>query len=330
MWRKIAKQLELFEGAAHRDFVLSVSGGPDSMVLAACFLKIARHFDISFSVFHMNFGLRGKDSERDEDLVRKFCRKNKINLVTKNVQMDSSSPSIQQRARNFRLSEMARVLPSAEWVEAHHLDDQIETFLFRVFRGASLSGLQSMKVKSIRCERVVWRPLLSFSKKKILKYAKKHEIKYRIDRSNETSAYSRNFIRNELMPLIKDRFPAARKNIGAVIEHIQEENSWREMEVETSLGRLFKKLSKIEFEVDRTSFLDAPQAKQRRLVHSFFLSHFEVVLGREQLIGLCKRLRQEPKFAWNAPQGLVLRVSNESWKVLRATPRREKAPAEAR
>ncbi|TRZ77163.1 tRNA lysidine(34) synthetase TilS [bacterium] len=177
-----------------QDIIIGVSGGPDSM----CLLHNITSCDCNIIVCHVNYGLRGKDSDKDEILVKEFCEKNKIKW---HIIKYTSKKHDENTLRDFRYDFFREISVkySTNFIAvAHNSNDQAETILMNFIRGASLRGLGGMKFIS---EDII-RPLLHISRDEIMEYLKKHNIPYRIDKTNENNDFFRNKIRNELIPLL--------------------------------------------------------------------------------------------------------------------------------
>jgi tRNA(Ile)-lysidine synthase len=181
------------------------------MVLLDLFYKL----NLNFEVAHCNFQLRKDDSILDEELVTKACDNLNIKLHTKQFYFSKGerSKSIQNIAREKRytwFNELLKINNLDYIVTAHHANDNIETSLFRFAQGCGLKGL--IGIAPIAENKL--RPLLSFSKKKILAYAKSKSITWREDSSNADNKYTRNLIRNEVIPKLEKINP----NIAASFE----------------------------------------------------------------------------------------------------------------
>lgn len=183
--------------------LLASSGGVDSMVLADLFIK----FSISFAIAHCNFKLRGKESDSDEEFLKKYAHNNNISFFSK--QFDTLAYSnehkigIQEAARNLRYKwfEEIRVNNAFDLIAtAHHANDQAESVLHRLIRGTGLVGASGIPKRN----GVIVRPLLEASKREILNYAENHSIQYREDASNQANDYTRNKIRNTVLPRLEE------------------------------------------------------------------------------------------------------------------------------
>jgi tRNA(Ile)-lysidine synthase len=188
-------------------FLFAVSGGADSMVLAHLFNELQdSEFGISdagfnFQIAHINYKLRGEDSDLDQKTIQDFCEKNHVKFHLYEVSDKDNKPenSIQLWARELRYSFFKRIQKKENLqflVTAHHLNDQLETFIINLSKASGINGLSGIPAN----ENNILRPLLNFSKEEIYEFAKENNIEYREDLSNKKSDYLRNKIRNEIVP----------------------------------------------------------------------------------------------------------------------------------
>ena len=184
-------------------FLVAVSGGLDSMVLANLFIQN----NLNFSIAHCNFDLRAEESNSDQEFILSWSRKNKINCYASKfntkVFCEKSKVGIQEGARNLRYNwfNELRVIHKFDYVvTAHHLDDQLETYLINTMRGTGLNGLLGIPEKTNN----LFRPLLQVLKDEILVYADINKIDFREDSSNFKNDYYRNMIRNMIIPEFKN------------------------------------------------------------------------------------------------------------------------------
>ena len=183
-------------------FLIALSGGVDSMVLADLFNKNK----LDFSIAHCNFKLRSKESDDDEDFVLNWCAKNKIQSYISRFNTTNyckkNKIGVQEGTRNLRYDWFYKLKDLYNFdyiVTAHHLDDQIETYLINSMRGSGLNGLVGIPEK----QNNLFRPLLEILKDQILEYAKSNKIDFREDSSNLKNDYYRNMIRNSIIPEFK-------------------------------------------------------------------------------------------------------------------------------
>lgn len=199
---------------------VACSGGLDSMVLLHTFFSLG--FDVT--ALHVNYQLRGEDSELDHQSVESYCRENNIPFDFIIGEIDPTQ-NLQESAREIRyrwFREKMEQFEGSKTLFAHHADDQIETFFLNLARKSGILGMSCMP--SVNGDFI--RPFLSFSKKELEAYAIENGILWREDRSNSTSKYRRNFLRNEVLPKLYAKHPELKASIldlVSVFQHTQRE-----------------------------------------------------------------------------------------------------------
>ena len=201
--REFASALESLSGGTlkgHR-YLLGVSGGIDSMCMAELFLRCALRPD--FALAHVNFSLRGEESDGDMASVLSWGERNGIKVYTRifdtKAYAAEHSLSTQMAARNLRygfFSELMRAEGFDLLSIAHNLDDSIETIFLNIARGTGLKGLSGIPVRNGH----IIRPLLGVSRAQIREYVERNGISYRDDHTNFESHYARNRVRNIIFP----------------------------------------------------------------------------------------------------------------------------------
>lgn len=193
-------------------YLLAVSGGPDSMCLATLFWQA----QLPFALAHVNYGLRGEASDADETLVRQWANERNIPCFVEQAHVAEYQQihgvGLQEAARNIRYHFFHRLMaetPYTRLVTAHQRNDQDETLLLHFFRGTGLRGLRGIPSGEING----LRPMLDIERNEIMHWVIQNKVPYRIDESNETSKYTRNALRNEVIPYLKNYFP----NLEAVL-----------------------------------------------------------------------------------------------------------------
>lgn len=182
--------------------LLAISGGIDSMVMLDLFQKLPYYFEVA----HMNFGLRGEESQGDQFFLQEHCTRHQLKLHIKKVDTqsyaESNKLSIQMSARNLRyewFKELKSEFNLNHTLTAHHTDDSIETVFINIIRGTGLKGL-----KGIVSNEIALRPMLAFNRNDIQKYAEQNNIHWREDSSNSKTEYLRNKLRHTILPIIDD------------------------------------------------------------------------------------------------------------------------------
>ncbi len=192
--------------------LLAVSGGVDSVVLC----ELMKEGGYSFSIAHCNFQLRGEDSSRDETFVKHFAEKYKVRFFCKTFDTNSIAKerrtSIEETARALRYEWFEEVREQNDLsfiVTAHHADDSIETVLMNFFRGTGIRGMHGILPKQEK----LLRPLLFAYKKELESFAKENKLDFVTDHTNEQSEFTRNYFRNQLIPLVKKVYPETENNM---------------------------------------------------------------------------------------------------------------------
>lgn len=209
--------------------VIGVSGGPDSIFLLEVLLYIKDEFNLSIFPVHINHLYRGKEAERDENFVREIGKKYNLEVFVKRKSMEALAKeekiTLEEAGREIRYSffdEVMEKTKSNKIALAHNLDDQIETFLFRLIRGTSLEGLEG--INDTRDNKYV-RPINEIYKKDIMNYLDENNIPYMTDSTNLENDYTRNSIRLDLIPFIEERYnPRFKEKIKNMLEEVREVN----------------------------------------------------------------------------------------------------------
>lgn len=194
-------------------FIVAVSGGPDSLCLLDLLFLLSQKYNFALHIVHVNYQLRGRDSDSDEELVREKAIRYHIPLTVFHPKKTSRS-NLEEKLRDirYRLLEQVRTKKKATLIAvAHHEDDQAETFLLRLLRGSGMLGLSAMRPKN----NFVIRPLIEMSRADILRYLKERSIPYRVDESNSDPMFLRNQLRHTLIPFIEGRYQPKIKKILA-------------------------------------------------------------------------------------------------------------------
>ena len=216
-------------------FIIAVSGGVDSIVLAA----LMQQMGAKCSIAHANFKLRGDESNRDESFVQAFSTKMGMPFLTKRFDTlafaEQYKMGIQQAAREIRYAwfeSLIKEMSSSSNIvllTAHHADDQVETVLMQFFRGTGLHGLTGIPAMRTHQQNPLGtdhinliRPLLPFSKANIKDFAKANGLDYVEDSSNVKNDYTRNLIRNQLIPQMETIYPNVNQQVLDTISRLKE------------------------------------------------------------------------------------------------------------
>jgi len=184
----------------------AVSGGVDSMVL----VDLLHGCGLLAGIAHVNYRLRGRDSDMDQELAEATADRLKIPCFINRVDddwRDKQVGSLQMAARTLRYEWFESLRDTAGFnsvATGHHLDDQAETSVLNLIKGMSAAALTGIPVRN----RNIIRPLLFLTRSQVLQYAEENKIQWREDLSNASDLYQRNLIRNRIMPVIKEINPS--------------------------------------------------------------------------------------------------------------------------
>lgn len=188
----------------------AVSGGADSMALLFALYLLKEKLQISLSAVHFNHGLRGEESDRDEDFVRTFCDRFDIPLYCGHGQVTPGPKGLEAAAREARYAFFETV--PGKIATAHTADDNAETVLMHLVRGTGLKGLGGITPVRGR----VIRPMLGITRQEVLVFLEEYHVSFVTDSTNETNEFLRNRIRHRVMPLLKEENPRLAENLSAM------------------------------------------------------------------------------------------------------------------
>jgi tRNA(Ile)-lysidine synthase len=237
--------------------VAGVSGGADSVAL----LRALHRLGISCTVAHLNHGLRGAASDADEQFVRELAGELNLPLAAGQADVraraESGGLSIEMAARQAR-HEFFAEFGEAVIALAHHADDQVETFLLRLARGAGIDGLSGMPFRQDVGPLRLVRPMLEIPRKAITAWLEENGFAWREDATNTDEAFLRNRVRHRILPLLeKELNPKFREAVLRTMTLLRDENAWMtEMEPPGAL-----------------TDADAPAAARRRALRRWLFDH---------------------------------------------------------
>lgn len=203
-------------------FLLALSGGIDSVVLA----HLMRKSGFTFALAHCNFRLRGRESNADEKFCRQLAKELGVEIFVKTFNtkdhIKTHKTSVQIAARELRYEWFGELLKKKGFdlvLTAHHTNDSLETLLINLLRGTGIKGLRGIPEK----QGLTVRPLLNFTRAEIDAYAKGKNINYRSDTSNEDDKYARNFLRLNVIPLLRKINPTLENTFKRNIANFRQE-----------------------------------------------------------------------------------------------------------
>ena len=205
----------------NKKIIVAYSGGADSTALLHVLSDINNDCTLDLQAIHINHNL----SKKSLDWVnhcKKTCSKLNIELIVESIEVSSDGGGLESAARQERYKTFKNILNNDDQLLlAHHSDDVAETIFMRMLRGTGIDGLEGPKQKRNIGNGILIRPFLSISKKEILLYLTKNKINYIEDESNSNSKFDRNFLRNEIFPLLEKRwksFPNRINNMSSIVK----------------------------------------------------------------------------------------------------------------
>ncbi|HVA40760.1 MAG TPA: tRNA lysidine(34) synthetase TilS [Candidatus Binataceae bacterium] len=227
--------------------LLALSGGPDSVALLHGLRELAPRFGYRLAAAHLNHRLRGAESDRDEMFVRELCSTLGVELVVEQANnldpaLDPAAPNLEERSREARyafLTVAAARLGASHIATAHHADDQAETVMLRLLRGAGAAGLGAMAgtVTLGPCGVTIVRPLLRAWRHEIVRYLESIGAGFVSDSSNAHQGFLRNRVRMELLPELERAYaPGLRRRLAALATEMRELDDYVARAARTELG----------------------------------------------------------------------------------------------
>jgi len=211
----------------NQSILLALSGGLDSSVLLHLLAAAKQIIPFQLHAMHVHHGL-SPNADAWADFCMQQCQLLNVPLEIVRVQLDlNAKQGIEAAARQLRYealfdSKENGIAPNFV-VTAHHQDDQAETLLLQLFRGAGVKGLASMA--AIDESRRLMRPLLDVSRQALQEYAEQHHIPWCDDESNDNTQYERNFVRHDVMPVLAIRYPSVKSVLARTASHLAEANN---------------------------------------------------------------------------------------------------------
>ena len=270
---RTVRQQQLFVHGHH--LLVAVSGGPDSIALLSLLHRLAQSWRLTLTAVHFNYGLRGAESDGDEVFVSTFCKERQLPLVIHRPKLVKrrQRSSLQATARDARydfMKQLAREVGADRIAVGHTANDQAETVLMWLLRGAGMAGLAGMPYAR---EDGIIRPLLEATREEVVAYLDHERLTYRCDSSNDKPFYHRNRIRKELFPVITGLAPAAVRLLQRQADLLREDERYL-AEATNELARtLVSHDSRGGQRVDRRAFIELPVALQRRLVRAILRTY---------------------------------------------------------
>lgn len=222
--------------------VLGVSGGPDSISMLNILNEIKDEFDFKIYVAHINHLIR-EEAIDDEKFVENYCKKNDISFFCKRAEVqkiaETQKIGTEEAGRNVRyefFEEVCSKVGANKIAIAHNKNDKIETIIMHLLRGSGLSGLKGMQ--PIRDNKYI-RPLIECERNEIEQYCEENKLEPRIDKTNFENEYTRNKIRNIVIPYIKNEF---NPNIIEIIDRLSQVATDESDYIDNQAQNIYKKI----------------------------------------------------------------------------------------
>lgn len=272
MEEKVLETIKKFNLIENGDkIVVGVSGGPDSITLLDVLLKIKQEKIIDFAIVvcHINHMIR-EEAVQDEEYVQKFCEKYNIDCFIKRIDIESLSQKEKigteeagRKARYEFFYEILNKTSSNKIATAHTANDNAETVLMNIIRGSGTSGLKGIETKRDN----LIRPLIECNRNEIEEYCEQNNLKPRIDKTNFENIYTRNKIRNMLIPYIKENFnPNIIETINRLSDLSKLENEYLENQTKIVYNTIIQEQTKEYIALDLKQFNLLEKVIKNRLV----------------------------------------------------------------
>ena len=259
-YTKVLKTIQKYNLIESGDkIVVGVSGGPDSMCLLDILIKVCQNSPspLAIVVAHVNHMIR-EEANEEEDFVKTFCDKNNIEFYSKRIDVkkiaNTNKIGTEEAGRQVRYAFFEEVLKktnSNKIAIAHNKNDKVETIIMNIFRGTGINGLKGIEIKRGK----YIRPLIECERNEIEDYCKKQNLNPRIDKSNFDNIYTRNKIRNIVIPYIKKEFNYnIIETINRLSTLITEEEEYIEKQVKNIYSKILLEEKQDEIILDLKQF----------------------------------------------------------------------------
>lgn len=277
--------------------VIGLSGGVDSVVLlhwAKQQLNCALQDDsVVLSAIHVNHQL-SPYAQQWQQQVEALCSQLDIPLVVHSVTVNVAKQGLEQAARQARYQAFERELQSGDVLAvAHHQNDQAETLLLRLMRGAGVQGLAAMLPERPLGAGRLWRPLLQCTKASILEYAKQHALKWVEDESNADTRFSRNYLRHQVVPIINAHWPQSIHKIAAAAEHAAEAQALLDEYAAVDFTAMGHRAERCGSSIEITALVALSWSRQKQLIRFWLKQQGELPPESRHLEELNKLLHAQ-------------------------------------
>ena len=272
MKEKVLETIKKYNLIENRDkLVLAVSGGPDSIAMLNILNEIKKDgiIDFSFCVAHVNHMIR-EEAKDDEEYVKKYCKENNIDFYSRSIDVqklaNNNKVGTEEAGRYARyrfFDEILEKTGSNKISIAHNKNDKAETIIMNIFRGSGITGLKGIEAKRGK----YIRPLIECERFEIENYCEEEKLNPRIDKTNFENTYTRNKIRNILIPYVKKEFnPNIVETLNRLSELVIDEENYIERQVEKIYKELLISESEKEIIINLKSFNSQERVIKSRII----------------------------------------------------------------
>ena len=237
--------------------ICALSGGADSVALLWSLYLLREKWNLTISAAHFNHNLRGEESRRDENFVRKLCRRLEIPLTVGQGEIVRQGRGMEDAARRARYAFFATLDPTAKIATAHTADDNAETVLLHLLRGTGLRGLGGIHPQQGR----IIRPMLTVTRREVEDFLNLWNLRHVEDSSNHGSDFLRNRIRRQVMPVLRQENPRFSRNCGNMAMGLRQDEDFLHRHATQALSALRR-----DGGIDCRGLLDLHPALQSRVV----------------------------------------------------------------
>ena len=281
--------LTFFSQRANQTIIVAYSGGVDSQVLLAALSKLKQQEKLrqNVKVCHVNHGLSA-NAPSWQNFAMQQCQQFSLPLTIHQLALKKlPQQSLEAIARDARYQ--CLIASSAEpafIVTGHHLNDQAETFLLALKRGAGLKGLSAMSAQTQLAQHTLVRPLLDISREDIVTYAEQHELAWIEDESNQDQAFDRNFLRHTIIPELTTRWPSFNNTLSRSVSHCQDAQTL----IDELAHEDFIKANINEKVLSIPALLNLSALRFNNVIRYFLAQHDKLMPSRAQLAQVAQQI----------------------------------------
>ncbi|MDO3384497.1 tRNA lysidine(34) synthetase TilS [Gilvimarinus sp. SDUM040013] len=278
-------------------WLVGLSGGLDSTVLLHALTEVAG--SVPIVAVHINHGLSVNADEWQRH-CESVCRELGVELLVERVNI-AGEGAIEERARKARLKVFQGVMSEGDiLLLAHHRQDQAETVLFRLLRGAGVTGLGGIRAQRSFAGGSIVRPLLAAGRPDLEAYARAQKLAWVEDESNTDTAFDRNFLRRDILPKLRTRWPEADDNVARAARHCSEADALLQELAELDLATMAERAEPMGFSLDLVALSQLSVARQRNLLRYWLQQRFAETAGYQLLADIETQL-----IVGNSPESQV-------------------------